>query len=203
MEQQNTTNKKMLQSLIGKLNFITNCVRPGRIFLSQLIDEMKNISNNQVKDLDPETKKRHTVQRQKKTYSGWMHFLPKFQGTLIMWLQDCMQVNKWFTTDASLVGGGGTCHGEYFHVRFTEEVLCQVNHIAQLEILTIPDCHQKTERCATWQSCAHIIRQSVLLLQQLMQEGAGIASCYNVSVKLPGSVLNTKYSYKNELHKKC
>ena len=95
----------MLQSLIGKLNFITNCVRPGRIFLSQLIDDMKNISNNQVKDLDPETKK---------DIQWWMHFLPKFQGTSIMWLQDCMQVNK-----------------------FTEEVPCQVNHIVQLEILTI------------------------------------------------------------------
>ena len=32
--------KKQLQSLIGKLSFVTNCVRAGRIFLSRLIEQL-------------------------------------------------------------------------------------------------------------------------------------------------------------------
>ena len=33
--------KKEIQSLIGKLSFITNCVRAGRIFISRMIDIIK------------------------------------------------------------------------------------------------------------------------------------------------------------------
>ena len=42
-KEKSTYGKKELQSLIGKLSFVTNCIRPGRIFLSRLINQSKNI----------------------------------------------------------------------------------------------------------------------------------------------------------------
>ena len=36
-----TTTRRQLELLIGKLQFISNCVRPGRLFISCLLSEMK------------------------------------------------------------------------------------------------------------------------------------------------------------------
>ena len=38
---------KQLQSLIGKLSFVTNCVRVGRIFINRLLNMLRNIDNAQ------------------------------------------------------------------------------------------------------------------------------------------------------------
>ena len=37
--------KKELQSLVGKLSFVTNCVRSGRIFLSRLLHELRECNS--------------------------------------------------------------------------------------------------------------------------------------------------------------
>lgn len=36
-------NKKDLQSLLGKLNFVSQCVRPGRIFVNILLNWLREI----------------------------------------------------------------------------------------------------------------------------------------------------------------
>ena len=37
--------KKELQSLLGKLNFVAQCVKPGRIFISRLLNWLREISD--------------------------------------------------------------------------------------------------------------------------------------------------------------
>ena len=42
-----TASLKELQSVLGKLNFIAACVRPGRIFISRLLQWLKVLNKNQ------------------------------------------------------------------------------------------------------------------------------------------------------------
>ena len=43
-KQKESASLKQLQSLIGKLNFVAACVRPGRIFISRLLNWLREIS---------------------------------------------------------------------------------------------------------------------------------------------------------------
>ena len=116
--------KKKMQRIIGKLSFITNCVRPGRIFISQLLECMKGMPNRGSTPIPEETKK---------DLRWWKHFLPTYNGVSILWLYDTVEYDTVIATDSCLIGAGGTCEREYYHHRFTEET----NHISQREILAI------------------------------------------------------------------
>ena len=54
-------NMKELQSLIGKLNFITNCERGGRIFIARLIDELRGEKGKEDKKIITGNEKGHSV----------------------------------------------------------------------------------------------------------------------------------------------
>ena len=121
--------KKELQSLIGKLSFVTNCVRPGRIFLSRLIEQLKSTNNNLIYEIN---------QEMTKDIDWWLHFLPEFNGTGILWLQDLLPPDTCIASDASLSGGGATFNQkQYFKCQFNEQVKQHATNIAQLEIFTI------------------------------------------------------------------
>ena len=123
-----TATRKQLQSLIGKLSFVTTCVRPGRIFLSRLIEAMKEMPAHG-----------HTTLRKdlKQDINWWRHFMQKYDGISILWLQDCLQINKFLESDACLIAGGAHCDKEYIHFKFPAEVMEQTNHISQREMYTI------------------------------------------------------------------
>ena len=42
---------KQLQSLIGKLNFVAHCVKPSRIFISRLLNWLRDIQNSETQEL--------------------------------------------------------------------------------------------------------------------------------------------------------
>ena len=50
-------NKNQIQSLIGKLSFITNCVRPGRIFLARLLQALRECPEKGSTRMDEEIRK--------------------------------------------------------------------------------------------------------------------------------------------------
>ena len=123
-----TATKKQLQSLIGKLNFVTNCVRPGRIFLSRLIQALKQFQD----------RCKNTVTHEiRKDVQWWKHFLPEYNGVSILWLNDKFTVDKCLVTDACLTAGGAYCENEYIHFKFTEDIIRETEHISQLELFTI------------------------------------------------------------------
>ena len=65
---------KQLQSLIGKLAFVTNCVRPGRIFLSRLLKVLREF---------PVAERSLPMQKEMlNDLQWWEHFLPRFDGSL-------------------------------------------------------------------------------------------------------------------------
>ena len=120
--------KKQLQSLVGKLSFITNCVRPGRIFLSRLIDRIAHSSEHDINIIDTDMRK---------DLKWWEAFLPDFSGVSILWLQDCLVTDYWLASDASLVGGGAVHQHQFFHIKFNQETLDNTTNIAQREMLTL------------------------------------------------------------------
>ena len=64
-----TATLKQLQSLVGKLNFIAACLRPGRIFISRLLKWMKELYKAEVR--------KHSIPKyvKKDTYGGTPFFL--------------------------------------------------------------------------------------------------------------------------------
>ena len=123
-----TATKKQLQSLIGKLNFVTNCIKAGRIFLSRLIQALAHF---------PEVGRATVPKQILKDVEWWLQYLPDFDGTAILWLQDCMEIDHFMETDACLTAGGAHCDREYIHFRFSQEIMDQTHHISQRELLTI------------------------------------------------------------------
>ena len=102
--------KKELQRIIGKLQFVANCVRPGRIFVSRLLVQMKNTPQNQEVEVSEQTRK---------DIFWWYKFLPQFNGTAILWFETFKPGQK-ITSDASLVGAGGMWGKQFYHVRFPQ-----------------------------------------------------------------------------------
>ena len=120
--------KKQLQSLIGKLSFVTNCVRAGRIFISRLISQLSNFSDNGRAQIGDEILQ---------DLQWWERFLPEYNGISILWLQDALPIDHYIASDASLIGGGAVHNKEFFHFRFPEEIMRQTTNIAQRELFTI------------------------------------------------------------------
>ena len=123
-----TASKKQLQSLIGKLNFVTNCVRASRVFLNRMIHSLNEF---------PERGRITIPSELKRDVTWWLKFLSVYNGVSILWLCDAVTVNHWLATDACLTAGGGHCEGEYFHVKFNETIMQETQHISQRELLTV------------------------------------------------------------------
>ena len=125
-----TATKRQMQSLIGKLSFITNCVRSGRIFLSRIIDNIRGL--NRPKD------RLIITSEFKDDVKWWLKFLPQFNGILLLWLHDT-DVSVYLEIDASLAGGGALCpvNRQFCRFKFDEFILNMTEHISQLEIFTL------------------------------------------------------------------
>ena len=123
-----TVTKRKLLSLIGKLSFVTNCVRAGRVILSRLIGELPHAT---------ETKAITVSVEMLKDIKWWLQFMEHYNGISLLWLQDCLQPNLWLATDACLTGGGGHCGTQYFHYKFNSEIMKETGHISQRELFTV------------------------------------------------------------------
>ena len=117
--------RKELQSLIGKLQFICSCVRPGRIFMSRMIRLLKGVRDRIVIDAEF-----------KKDVEWWLKYIKTFDGTSIIWMLHEEQSHISAATDASLQGLGGFCGKQYFKCRVPKKLRGK-NYIAQLEMWAI------------------------------------------------------------------
>ena len=118
-----------LQSLIGKLNFVAHCVKPARIFISRLLNWLRQIQNTDTPQEIP--------LEIKKELRWWLQFLPKYNGVSMMDLEEWSDPDQFCATDACLVGAGGTFDESYFHCEFPGFIRSKKLHINNLELLTI------------------------------------------------------------------
>ena len=122
-------NRKEVQSLIGKLNFVASCIKPGRIFISRILNLLREFdSDEQVLDLTDEFKK---------DIYWWSEFLLIFNGISILNLEEWTEPDQFFSCDACLSGCGGINSSQYFHCTFPNFITQQNLHINSLELLTV------------------------------------------------------------------
>jgi len=121
--------KRELQSLIGKLVFISRCVYGSRIFISRLLVTLRSLK-----------KQNHRFKlggEFKKDLYWWQKFLSMFNG--VNYIPDMVWAapDVHMSTDACMSGAGGWSGKEYFYCAFPQFVLDENTHINQLELITI------------------------------------------------------------------
>ena len=123
---------KEVQSLVGKLNFVASCVPPGRIFISRILNFLREFSDKKaLLEVSSEFKK---------DLLWWSKFLHVYNGISILNLQDWTEPDEFFASDACLSGCGGLCGSFYFHTQFPDFIVEQNLHINALELLSIIVC---------------------------------------------------------------
>lgn len=118
-----------LQSLIGKLQFVSNCVKPSRIFICRLLNWLRQIHATEMLVPIPPDFRKDLV--------WWKNFLPRYNGVSMMDMDEFSEPDSVISTDACLRGCGGWFAGRYFHSDFPLFIKEQELHINALEMLTI------------------------------------------------------------------
>ena len=120
--------KVELQSLIGKLQFVTKCVRQSRIFLNRLLETLRKM-----------TKKKSIVLSDsfQKDLRWWSLFMAEYNGVSIIPPVIWDEPDVTFSTDSCLKGCGGICQYEYFHAVFPEAIATLNLPIHKLEMLAV------------------------------------------------------------------
>ena len=122
--------RKQLESLIGKLQFITQCVRQGRVFISRLLNWLRTMHSR--------VQKYEVPYEARRDIRWWYLFLPKYNGTSILWYLNVVEVDSKLATDSCLFGCGGISEGQFYRARFPKELQeCNQNNIAVLEMYAI------------------------------------------------------------------
>ncbi|CAC5409964.1 unnamed protein product [Mytilus coruscus] len=120
--------KREVQSLLGKLNFVSQCVCSGRIFVSRLLNWLRDFPD----------KGKLVIQADfKLDLLWWQEFLPGYNGVSMILSDEFSNPDQLFSVSACLTGCGGWMDGRYFHCSFPEFILDQNLHINLFEMLTI------------------------------------------------------------------
>ena len=119
--------KREWESLIGKLQYVSNCVRPGRLFTSRLIQEMKGLPRYGEWDISDNARL---------DIKWWYKFLPTFKGESVMWLINTIEPSRTLATDACLQAAGAVYDRECFTVTFPQTFRSEYS-ITHLELWAI------------------------------------------------------------------
>lgn len=120
--------RNQLESIIGKLQFCTNCVRAGRVFINRLLNELRQMVRH----------RSYVVSEQVRLdLKWWWDFLPRFQSSYILWPEQFMEPGEILQTDSSKRAIGAICKNCYFHSRFPDWMEAQDRNIADLEMLGV------------------------------------------------------------------
>ena len=120
--------KVELQSLIGKLQFVTKCVRQSRIFLNRLLETLRKMTKKKTIDLSESFQK---------DLRWWALFIDEYNGVSIIPPLVWDEPDVTFSTDSCLKGCGGICQFEYFHAVFPESIRSLRLPIHKLEMLAV------------------------------------------------------------------
>ena len=123
--------RRELQQLLGKLSFVSACVRPGRAFMCRLLNALRSCHSRPKSASFPVTDELHS------DIDWWLFFLSHFNGVSVIPSDVVISNPELFATDACLTGCGAVCFGEYFHREFPEFILAKGLHINALELLTV------------------------------------------------------------------
>jgi hypothetical protein len=124
-----SASKRQIQSILGVLQFAARCVRPGRLFVSRMLNTLRQFpTRRRVTQLSLDFKK---------DLSWWFQFLETYNGVSIIPDMNWTEPDAIVATDACLSGCGALSGKLYFRSTFPEDVISQQLHINALELLTI------------------------------------------------------------------
>ena len=162
--------KQQLQSLAGKLNFISNCVRPARRFMNRILEALR-----QAHDQDAIT----VTEELRRDVAWFRDFANQSNGKLLIEPKlPCLVLE----CDACPRGGGGFSDTDYYSLIFPQTFQNQY-HISQLEAmnsivaiktLTPPDLTAARILVKTDYSATHCpqVKQKTLLWQHVLENSA-------------------------------
>lgn len=121
-----------VQSLLGKLNFVTNCVRSSRIYISRILNFLKQMK----------VRKQYRIPKAVLDDVSWWHeFMPHYNYKSKMIPLNWEEPDQTLSCDSTLTRAAGWCAGEYFTEKYPKEVLQLPKvHINELECLTVTVC---------------------------------------------------------------
>lgn len=127
-ENKTRANKQEVQSLLGKLMFVASCVRPGRVFVSRLLNFLRCMPNDKFMTLSYETLA---------DIRWWKVFMPLYNGVSMMPWQEWSEPDEVVSSDACPSGCGAWVDDEFFSRPFPSHILALNLHINALELLTV------------------------------------------------------------------
>ena len=120
--------KVQLQSLIGKLQFISKCVLQSRVFMNRLLETLRAMSKtNSIK----------LSRSFMKDIKWWDLFVAEYNGVSFIPSITWDEPDATFATDSSLTGCGGTYSKQFFHASFPLAIRKKDLPIHKLEMLTV------------------------------------------------------------------
>ena len=120
-------NRKQLESLVGKLQFVSACVRPGRVLINRMLNEMRGLQRG----------KKYVIPSElRKDLTWWEIYLKRYNGVSIAWMHQLVTPDEVFTVDASPLGIG--CYlPDKAYVRVNVPTCWQRVNIAYLELWSV------------------------------------------------------------------
>lgn len=123
--------KRDVQSLIGKLVFVAVCIKPGRLFISRMLNFLQGMRDNCEVTLPHDFYK---------DVLWWRAFMPLYNRVSMMFLEQFDIPDSVAASDACLSGCGAVCGQQYFHSKFPQFISALALDIICLELLTISVC---------------------------------------------------------------
>lgn len=179
-----------IQSLLGRLNFIAACVRPGRIFIARMLKWLKALQK------DHRHKPVEVPKYVKKDVLWWHRFLHTYNGVSLMLYEEWCNPDEICSSDASLQGCGGFWQGKYFHSLFPQHFQNKIYHTTVLEMFAVILClklwgnnckGKKIQMFCDNESICHIIntgRTQNEMLQSCLREIAFLAAVHEFQIKM-------------------
>ena len=118
--------RREVESLVGKLQFMAKCMKPGRIFLARLIQWISKMDRRLQYTIPLEARK---------DIAWWARCILEHNGISLLWLVKEPGMDTLLQTDACPKGYGGISGQEYFRGRFPKEL--QSKNIAILEMWAV------------------------------------------------------------------
>jgi len=177
--------KRELQQLLGKLSFVSACVRPGRIFMCRLLNALRQFPDSRSARVD-------ITDSMKDDIRWWVALLQHYNGVSVVPRESIIADAHLFATDACLRGCGAICFNEYFKCSFPDDFFGF--HINELEFLTIlvavklwaPRLQGLSLELASDNTmCVSVInnhRSSNLFVQRCLRELWTVLSLFNITL---------------------
>lgn len=122
-----TANKTQLNSLLGKLHFISKCVRPARLFVSRMLETLRAAPERGYVRLGDEFRK---------DVNWFLNFLPSYNGITLM-EHPPLPTDVHVDLDACMSGVGGCYGNEVYHCELPPFIVEEGHHITHLEMLNL------------------------------------------------------------------